>query len=198
MKKFILAVFIFSLPVLVGAQNNPALVSFTGFQYNDSILIRFTMRGGFSCNGIDVQRSSDSLSFTNIGDIQGICGSPDFDIPFEFTDASPLKNADNFYRLDLKNFGYSQTIKVHFMDFNIAGYIFFPNPCFEECTLYFESFINDEMDFLFFDLAGKIIESKKLRGTNVIIDSKRLARGIYRYSVIRKGGIAFSGKFVVL
>lgn len=180
------------------AQQNMALVSFNGFQYKDSVILNFTMAKGYSCNGIYIERSEDSVNFSGIGDIQGVCGSSDFEVPFQFTDNSPLQNTGNFYRLDLGNFGYSEIIKIYFAKLNPAGLAFYPNPCIQNCSLYFENPTNSELEFFIYDYSGKLIVQEKIRGTVFEIDRKNLSRGVYYYHLIHKDEIKISGRFVVL
>lgn len=73
------------------------LVAYAATTVKDGVLISFTMRGGFSCNGINIERSEDSVNFSVIGEIEDICGNPDFDVPFSFIDPQPLPNRKNFY-----------------------------------------------------------------------------------------------------
>ena len=182
----------------ISVSQNPAVSNFSGVQYKDSVLLNFVMNKGYSCNGINIERSDDSLNFYLIGDIQGVCGSPDFEVPFQYTDKSPLQNADNFYRLDLGNLGNSEIIKVHFAKLNIAGYSFFPNPCKDNCALYFENPKNDEVEFFLFYFSGKLIEQKKQRGSKIEINTKNLSSGIYYYRIGNSRDARFSGKFVIM
>jgi len=177
---------------------NPAVSNFSGVQYKDSVLLSFVMNKGYSCNGINIERSEDSLNFYLIGDIQGVCGNPDFEVSFLFVDKSPLQNADNFYRLDFGNLGNSEIIKIRFTKFNIAGYLFFPNPCNGNCSLYFENPKNSEVEFLLFHFSGKLIEHKKQRGTQISINTGKFSSGIYFYRLIKNDEIKIAGKFVVL
>lgn len=123
---------------LNGKAQNP-LVAYSATPFKEGILISFTMRGGFSCNGINIERSEDSLNFSVIGDIEGICGSPDFDQQFTFTDRQPLPNRTNYYRLDLKQLGYSPVFSAFFAMFNSDGLLIIPNPCTENCRFYFDN-----------------------------------------------------------
>lgn len=150
-----------------------ALVNFTGIQYKDSVLLNFIVGKGFSCNGINIERSADSLNFSVIGGIQGICGSADYETPFQFTDKSPLINADNYYRLDLGLYGFSQALKVAFVKFNVAGYLFYPDPCRFNCSLFFENPTNAEVKFFIYHYSGREVFQKKYHGTQIEVDRKK-------------------------
>ena len=182
----------------ISLAQNPAVSNFIGMQYKDSVLLSFIMNKGYSCNGINIERSEDSINFYLIGDIQGICGNPDFDVAFQFIDQSPVPNAENYYRLDFGNLGYSEIVRVRFTKFNIAGFLFFPNPCKENCSLYFENPKNAEVEFLLFHISGKLIEQKIQRGVQIEIPSEKLSKGIYYYRLLKNDDINIAGKFVKL
>ncbi len=179
------------------AQKNPALVSFTGVQIKDSILLQFTLRGGYTCNGIDIFRSHDTINFYLIGDIQGVCGNPNADVSFEFADRFPQPNADNYYRLGLDNYGYSEVLKVYFANLNAAGYSFYPSPCRQICKLYFENPTNKEFEIFLFHYSGKLLMQKTIRGTEFNFSTLNLHQGIYYYRLIKNDDVNFAGKFVV-
>jgi hypothetical protein len=128
-----------TLFLFMSAQAQSPLVAYAAASSKEGVLISFTMRGGFSCNGINIERSEDSVSFSVIGDIEGICGNPDFDQSFTYTDRQPLSFRKNYYRLDMKQLGYSPVFTVFYTQLNSDDVLIIPNPCSENCTLYFEN-----------------------------------------------------------
>ena len=92
------------------AQN--ALDRFTAQQVNNEVLLNWTIKSGFTCNGIEILSSSDSLNFTNIGKIEGICGAVDEPISYTFSHKAPAQNKINYYRLELGGVGSTEIISV--------------------------------------------------------------------------------------
>lgn len=154
------------------------LVAYAATSVKDGVLISFTMRGGFSCNGINIERSEDSVSFSVIGDIEGICGNPDFDVPFSFVDPQPLPNRNNFYRLDMKQLGYSSVLSVFFIKSDADGILIFPNPCRERCSLYFENTRREKVKVELFQ-NGKMVFTQFTNQDFIELDMRSFASGIY-------------------
>ncbi|MBL7930065.1 MAG: hypothetical protein JNL47_11425 [Bacteroidia bacterium] len=179
-----------------GKAQNP-LIAYAAASFNDGVLISFTMRGGFSCNGINIERSDDSLSFSVIGDIEGICGNPDFDVPFTFTDPEPLPNRKNFYRLDMKQLGYSPVISVYFTKPYADGTLIFPNPCIERCSLYFENTKREKIVAELLYNGNKT--SAHITDQNVVeLDLRQYAAGIFFCRLRYPDGTALIKKIVLV
>ena len=85
----------------VFAQHNSILDNFTVFENNENVYLNWTIISGSTCNGIQIYRSTDNLSFTQIGSIARICGSSSQPRNYAFTDNNPEKNKFNCYRLEL-------------------------------------------------------------------------------------------------
>lgn len=179
-------------------QNSKAqepLVAYAASSFKDGVLISFTMRGGFSCNGINIERSEDSVSFSVIGDIEGICGSPDFDVAFTFTDASPLPNRTNYYRLDMKQLGYSPVMSVFYTKLNTEGVLVFPNPCIEQCKLFFDNPQREKTGVELFQSERKIIELVTDKNF-MVFEMQHYSAGVYHYVLKWPDGKMFQGKLV--
>ncbi len=91
------------------------LEKFTATEVNDDIVLNWTIEQGSTCNGIDITRSSDSLNFILIGDIEGICGDQEKSIPYTFVDENPIRNQINYYRLELGSVGSSDIISIKYI-----------------------------------------------------------------------------------
>ena len=52
-------------------------MQFSAVQVETKVQLNFTIKAGNTCNGIEIFRSPDSVNFSLIGDIQGVCGSTD-------------------------------------------------------------------------------------------------------------------------
>ncbi len=89
----------------VYAQHNPIPGNFSLFENNGKVYLNWSIVSGSTCNGIQIYRSTDSVMFTQVGNIPGICGSSSSAISYNFIDDNPVKNKVNYYRLELGNNG---------------------------------------------------------------------------------------------
>ncbi len=185
------------LPLAAASQQNAALSAFTGAQVKDSVFLSFTMNGGYTCNGIGVQRGTDTLHFALIGDIQGVCGSPVFETSYTFTDPAPVDNTVNHYRLDLGNYGYSPVLPVFFKKLNAHGFALSANPCAGDCTMYFENAQNKALTVRIFDTNGHLQVSETVHGRSYSLKPAFPARGLYHYMVLSGNDILFAGSWMV-
>jgi len=185
------------LPGAAAAQQNTAISGFTGAQVKDSVFLSFTMNGGYTCNGIGVQRGTDTLHFTLIGDIQGVCGSPVYETSYAFTDPAPVDNTVNHYRLDLGNYGYSPVLPVFFKKLNAHGFALSANPCTGDCTMYFENEQNKALTIRIFDTNGDLQVSETVHGRSYTMKPHRPAQGLYYYIVQSGNDILHAGSWVL-
>ena len=106
--KLLLSIALF-LPMSLFGQEHPILNYFSANLGDNDVYLSWEIMGGGQCNGIQILRSTDSLNYVEIGDVQGVCGSPDFAQQYDFTDESPVENSINYYRLELGVQGFSST-----------------------------------------------------------------------------------------
>jgi hypothetical protein len=172
------------------------LSAFSGFQMDQSVLLNFTIRGGITCLGIDIERSSDSINFKVIGSISGICGSTSEEVTYSFEDSDPLINQPNHYRLLLGQVGYSEILAVAFLDYT-NGAVVIPNPFLEKTTIYFpDGFGNDRMLKLF-DLAGKLVRQQPVSGNAIELEASGFSPGLYLFCSRRTIKYFLRGRIVV-
>jgi hypothetical protein len=175
---------------------NP-LVAYTAASLKDGVLISFTMRGGSSCNGINIERSEDSVSFSVIGDIEGICGSPDFNQSFTYTDSQPLTFRKNYYRLDMKQLGYSPVFSVFYANPYTDEVLIIPNPCFANCKLYFINSKREKVVIRLFQNGSELF-SQITDQDFMDLDMQQSASGIYYCRVEFADGTLRNRKLVLI
>lgn len=110
------------------AQSGIALDDFTALENEGDVYLSWTLRAGSTCNGIQIQRSTDSLNFLQIGEIPGVCGSNSAAQRYTFVDSFPVLNQRNFYRLEFGGSGFSPVIDLLVLDYGDDQYLVFPNP----------------------------------------------------------------------
>lgn len=186
--------------VLFSCTNLPAqstiLKAFSGFQQSSSIQLSFTIAGGNTCLGIDIQRSVDSIQFTTIGSIAGICGSNDKDENYTYKDEAPMVNQPNYYRLVLGQLGNSDFISVPYLDYS-EGLVIFPNPVTESTLVYFANEKNESSTVKIFDAGGILQFSAVTNLSFISLGSNNLAAGIYLAVLEQEGHIRYGKKIIV-
>jgi len=156
-----------------------ALTRFFAVQVEETVFLRWTMGAGNTCEDTYVERSADGISYERIGLIGGICGSPDQEITFEYTDTVPLVNQTAYYRLLLGYFGYTSPKTVEFVRYNDRGYFIGPNPFSDFTRIAFENDDDEEYRLLVSDMQGRIVLEMMTTGNEFLIRREELGAGIY-------------------
>ncbi len=190
--------FLFSSVVSVNAQDRQSLAHFDGIQTGKVIQLTFVIRAGNRCDGVRILRSTNDRDFTEIGQLTGVCGNSATDETYSFTDISPVKNADNFYQLDLTNLGTSDYIKIRFTDFGDKGYVLKPNPIKDKSILYFQNDCNDEFDFVLLDKLGKKVKViNNIRSNAIELSKGKLKSGTYTFQLFLENKVKFTGLLTI-
>ncbi len=166
------------------AQLDSLLVDFSAIVSNEEIQLDWILKGGYQCNGTIIQRSTDAINFENIGDIVGLCGSADKDEFYSFTDVKPVKNTQNYYRLQLGSYGHSRIINKSFFLFEEKSLLIFPNPAVTYTTIVIENPGRKMWQFNLYTSMGILIYTTEQREQSLQIERNGLAAGTYYFSVL--------------
>jgi hypothetical protein len=198
MKK--LSIFIFLLcNYIASAQQDSIFKYINAVQTEDGVLISFTIKGGITCTGVEVERSKDGISFDAIYEFVGVCGSISVDESYSFLDSSPEKNHLNYYRLELGSLGlYSTTLTVHSLDFSESGILVAPQPCTVDCKIWFRNFSNELFDLTVYDGQGRKSLQNSTTGNHFELNTKTLPPGVYLFTIQRDRETKHTGRLVVL
>ncbi|TNF46236.1 MAG: T9SS type A sorting domain-containing protein [Bacteroidetes bacterium] len=164
-------------------QNEEVIESFSAEVYNESVLINFRINSGYTCNGIDVLHSTDSVNFSPVYTFEGICGSTTESIAYEYTHVNPVKNSKNYYRLYLGGPGFSWVINVLVIDLTNSSLIK-PNPLISTSELIFENNAVTEHQLVISNMYGQIVFSETTNGSSIILNRNDFVPGVYVYSII--------------
>ncbi len=169
--------------VSVLAQNDTILSKFNANVVGEKVLLSWRIKAGNTCNGIDVYRSTDSLNYTLIGSVEGICGNVSFPTDYEYFDVSPVENSKNYYRLGLGGNGFSRVISTWYFDLTKRDYILSPNPVLESSVLRFKNDAGLNVELLVFDLMGKLKFRETTNSDNFILFSSMFDPGEYLFQL---------------
>lgn len=189
--------------VLVGLNSasaqHPVLDNFSVFQFEDEIYLSWVISRGSSCNGITIERSTDGQFFEEIGNIAGICGSPDFAQPYSHSDKHPVKNKVNHYRLELGLQGYSEVRSVEFIYVGDDGFQIRPNPAIEYTRILFNNRLNHLHELEIFNLSGALVAQIQSNSSTIELDTSTLNGGVYLLNLTNtQSNKVFSGRLVVI
>lgn len=192
-KQFLITLFFFNTIVAY----SQALVSFNAQLIKHSVRLEFVIRGGFTCQGIRVERATDSINFSGIYEFSGVCGGSSSDIKYTYTDNSPISNKTNYYRLDLRTYGVSDIVSVYYLDLGDNNYLCIPNPCTTNCKLFFVNEEKRKLQFLVFDVNGNETTRFFTIENSINISQLHLTNGVYFFSLRDEDKIISKGKFMM-
>jgi hypothetical protein len=166
--------------------------------YRFLLFLPWAIAEGSTCNGIQISRSTDSVNFTEVGSIPGICGSTSFEQPYNFTDENPVKNKVNYYRLGLGGSGLSEILSVEIIALENSGYQIRPNPITADAKIYFSNNKNQAHQLIIYNLSGVKIFTTTTKQDFFQINTAVIQAGIYVFSISLIGDTPKAkGKFVV-
>ncbi|OFZ21138.1 MAG: hypothetical protein A3D92_15710 [Bacteroidetes bacterium RIFCSPHIGHO2_02_FULL_44_7] len=197
MKTGLLIVFFLQL-LTANAQVGDTVMNFRAEELNGNVYLTWSIKQGFTCNGMDVYRSIDSAHYTKIGDIEGICGSSAAAIAYDFTDQFPEKNTRNYYRLSLGGVTNSHAISIDIIDISANKYLIVPNPVNFESDLYFENASSATCVLTTMDGRGIQIISETNTDEVFQLRAGDYASGTYWFRIdYGNGNPSIAGSFVV-
>jgi len=172
------------------------LAYFNASENNDEVLLKWAISKGETCNGILITRSSDAINFKAIGQIEGVCGSPDFQQPYTFVDTSPLQNTIAYYRLELGISAFSDIISIELVSKNENGYQVRPQPMKTKGKIYFDNSIGDEWSLKVFNINAQLIFEDKTKNDFVELNTSGWSAGLFVF-ILSSGSSNIQGKLMI-
>lgn len=151
------------------------------------ILLKWAISKGSTCNGITITRSSDSLFFSPIGRIEGVCGDADSPQPYSFVDLNPLKNQKNYYKLELGTSSFSDVIAIVLVKKNEEGYQVRPQPIRSHGIIYFDNPDFETAQLKVYNFQGQVIYQSQTIDNYFDINSMEWATGLMFFSILLDG-----------
>ena len=174
------------------------LEKFSAEHISGKVFLSWTVKSGQTCNGIRIYRSDDSLSYTEIGDIQGVCGNLGYSVDYTFQDNDPIKNKINYYRLDLGGVELTYSIAVDVIDVGQNDYYLKANPLVDQTKLYFRNSSQQLTVLTIINQNGQIIGTKETTTDYFTLNSSDYLSGFYFFTLSNTNADKnISGKFMV-
>jgi parallel beta-helix repeat protein len=165
---------IFAATTGAGAPLPVKLLSFTGYNKNNTNLLHWTTASELNNLGFNVQRSTNGIDFKNIGFVQGN-GTTNTLSRYNFIDTKP-NNAINYYRLEQmdidRNYEYSNIITIK-NNIDIQT-IVYPNPTTDILNISTDDYTKP---ITITDVIGHVIYSNN--NTPLTIDISDFIAGTY-------------------
>lgn len=153
-----------------GQTPHPILRYFDGTVYQETVRLSWAISAGNTCLGTNIQRSVDGIFFENIAVIAGVCGSPDVDVQYVFTDESPVENQVSYYRLELGTQGFSTPIAVEYIPLNGKGFNLRYDRIANTAYVYFENNERNQIAFNLYTINGLSLLSGQTTGNVVEVN----------------------------
>ncbi|MEQ8323200.1 MAG: T9SS type A sorting domain-containing protein [Vicingaceae bacterium] len=151
---------------------------------NEQVVLTWTIKQGFTCNGIRIERSPDSLIYLEIGDIEGICGSLTEPENYTFIDKSPLSNQRNYYRLELGAVELSSVVSSEVYLTGETGHLIIPNPSQgNQMTIFYKNQRNAETALRVYDQHGHLVITQSSRGETYDLFVEGFQPGLYLFII---------------
>lgn len=185
-----------AVTTVASAQEHPFLADHQLTELEGGIRIDWTILGGSTCDGQEVERSNDGLSFSAVHRIDGPCGDPFIPRSYGWFDPAPPEFSTVFYRVKLGFDGYSSVKSVRFDQLVTNDQLFFPNPANDQATLVLNLPASSRVDLQVFDAEGRlVIERKNHPGPLFDLELEALGTGLFTYLAISNER-RFIGRFV--
>ncbi len=169
------------------AQRSLILDNFSVTEYYGKVYLNWTISSGSTCNGIQVYRSVDKISYSTIGDIPGVCGNNSFAQAYSFIDANPIKNGFSYYFIQLGGNGNSEVLQIQVIDVTANGYQVRPNPVIDESKIYFSNRKSGSFQLALYNPFGVQIKTFSTTNDYFEIDASELPNGIYLFLISGEG-----------
>lgn len=168
---------------VVNAQGSSILGKFTLSQANGQVSLFWQIIAGNTCNGIQIYRSTDSIQYSRIGYIGGICGSETEAVNYTFTDSIPVNNTVNYYYLELGGVGTSNTLSIDVIDAGESGYQIRPHPVLNSARIYFDALSSGSYTIRIYDFQGQLVFSTESLEDRFDIDTAPWPSGPYAFTI---------------
>jgi hypothetical protein len=168
---------------ILSAQKHPILDKLDVYESEGKVYITCIISAGNTCNGIVVLRSADSIEFSIIGQVSGVCGSNDFPTTYNFVDENPVLNKPSYYQLEFGGFAPTEIIRLFIIDYNSNGYQIRPQPAGDQARIYFENPSNGEYHITLFSISGNSILHEITYGDFFDLNLIPIPSGLYAFHI---------------
>ncbi len=196
--KFNLLAFLLLFYFQTYAQFTPQLDKFQAQQKDGIVYLDWVLSSGSVCLGIKIERSDDSVQFTEIGFVGGICGNLTKPTSYQFEDNSPIFNKKMYYRLSYPGLGVSEVINITVIHVAKNDYEANPTPSVGITKLNFYNPKFERHTLKVSNLSGIVVLELESSESYFEIDVSELDPGIYQFYIYNESNTnTVSGRVLV-
>lgn len=161
------------------SEAHPILDRMDIYVASGKVYVSCVVSKGYTCFGIELKRSVDSMNYETVDIEYGVCGSDTEPTYFSFEDSNPPLNQRLLYRLDLGGFGYTKTLETRVVDVQEFGYRITPNPASDFTEIHFSNINKNPIDIAMIDLSGNVVMNYSTTNDFVPLNLSPLNSGFY-------------------
>lgn len=180
------------------SQSHPILENFYLIETNGSVILNWTIKGGSTCNGIQIYRSTDTINYSQVGEIAGVCGNSSSPQPYTYTDDSPEKNKINYYKLQLGQEGFTTIISVEIIDVGNSGNQVRPNPAKDNARIYFKNEKNENSTLFMYGSSGTVVLNENSDTDYFDLDFSGIISGTYVFTIYQGNKSVTTGRIIIV
>jgi len=182
--KFLVLLAFLPLSLALRAQDVAAVLALLDLkQEGDRVQVTVAIRGGASCQGVQLERKTGNGDYAFIDSYPGICGGTAFTEYYYLTDSQPLAGTEVFYRVNLGQVGYSEPIRFLFVQLDDSGISLYPNPSSGLLNIYVQVPSDVFFQMEIHDASGTVVHREDFYSERHQIRLPSLRPGIYSLRV---------------
>jgi len=178
-------------------EDYPVLSKFEVQENEGKVIVDWAFKAGSYCDGIIILHSTDSINFTSISEIKGVCGSFEEERSFYFLHEGPLKNKRNYYRLLFGGFNGNKTLGVQIWDLEKEKNLVLYNIIENQVQIIFKNQAFEKHELTIYSISGAYILTESANTEYFNINSSKLVPGKYLFSINSEKGNRIRGKFIL-
>ena len=171
--------------------------SFTATQTGIEVKLDWVIGPGNTCADLEIQHSTDSVTFTTVFVYPGICGDATFSQSYSWTHAGPVCGTKNYYRVISMSGGTLAETSINVLCYGEAGILVSYDRISGALTVNTEVPVGQSWDISFFDLHGALIAVEKLNGNSTTFQWEPAHSGMFIYEVKTTDGTLRNGRVLV-
>lgn len=191
--------FVFASLSLSAQAGDEILVNFTVQQVENHVRSDFSIMGGASCLGAELQRRIEGeTEFTIVAAIREVCGGTAFVEHYTLIDEFPVSGVESTYRLELGGQGKTTERHVFFVALN-GRMLVYPNPAADVFTVRWKSLPTARWQLQVFSISGELVMNQSVMGNHAIIRNAELRPGRYIVRIIgEEAGEVFTSHLQIM
>jgi hypothetical protein len=179
------------------AQSIPMLGRFIAQENEGIIYLNCQILAGSTCNGITIFHSIDSVNYSVIGRIEGVCGDISNPETYNFIHQFPATGL-NYYQLELGIGNFSQVISIEIIMIEESSFQIRPNPAINTARIYFNNDSHQIFNLFLHSITGQRILELTTKEEYFEINAQVLKAGLYLFTILNPADKPFeTGKLIV-